>query len=118
MDNDVIACSLDANSLKGRLASIASLNARSLKSWGRDDLTLTLDYDPKATDDVRKMVADEQGCCAFLNFRIVEHPDLVRVSIVAPESARDAAEALFGPFAARGHDAVARPCGCKSECGA
>jgi hypothetical protein len=118
MDDDVIACSLDAGKLKDRLAWITSLNARSLRSSNRDDLTLTLDYDPVAIEDVRKMIAGEQSCCAFLDFVISENLDVVRVSIVAPEGARAAAQALFEPFASGVRQDVAKPCSCKSECGA
>lgn len=118
MDDKVIACTLDAGNLKERLAWIASLNARSLRSSRRNGLTLTLDYAPSALDDVRTMVAGEQSCCSFLDFDIAEHPDVVRVSIVAPEEAREAAEALFEPFASRVRLDAAKPCGCKSECGA
>jgi hypothetical protein len=118
MDDDVIACSLDAGQLKGRLEWIAALNARSLKSFSREELTLTLDYEPAAIADVRKMVEREQSCCAFLDFTIAERPGCVRVSIVAPENAREAAEALFEPFASRVVQEVARPCGCNGGCGA
>lgn len=119
MDKQVIACALDAGNLKERLAWIANLNAKSLKSSTRDGLTLVLDYDRSAAEDVRAMVASEQSCCSFLDFDVTEHPDLVRISIAASEEARDAAEALFEPFAARiiGPD-HAKPCGCNTECGA
>ena len=117
MDDIPIACTLDAGNLKDRLASIASLNARSLKGSRRDGLTLTLNYLPSALEDVRKMVAGEQICCAFLDFRIQEEAEQVTVTIVAPEEAKEAAENLFRPFASRGRLA-ANSCGCRSECGA
>jgi len=118
MDDTAIACSLNSGQLKGRLEWIAALNARSLRSFSREDLTLTLDYDPAAIEDVQRMVAGEQSCCAFLNFRIAERSGCVRVSIVAPENAREAAEALFEPFASCLVQEVAKPCGCSGECGA
>jgi hypothetical protein len=114
-----IACTLDAGNLKERLGWIADLNARSLLGSDRDGLTLTLDYELEAIEDVRKLVAGEQACCAFLSFEIADQPDRVRLTIAAPEEAREAAEALFEPFAARTAASVAaRPCGCASECGA
>ena len=114
-----IACTLDAGNLKDRLEWIGRLNARSLRGSQRGDLILVLDYAPNAIGDVREMVAGEQACCAFLTFAIDERPEAVRVTITAPESAREAAEALFEPFAARGVSVAApKACGCTSECGA
>lgn len=116
-----IACTLDPGSLKKRLAWIADLNRRALQESHRDDLRLTLSYDPSAIVDVRRMVAGEQACCAFLDFDIVERPDVVAVSITAPEGAREAAEALFEPFAEQGNrkaDAAVAACGCHAGCGA
>lgn len=114
-----IACSLDAGNLKDRLAWIGQLNARSLIGSQRGDLSLVLDYAPDAIGNVREMVAGEQACCAFLSFAIDERADRVRVTIITPESAREAAEALFESFAAQTVTIAApKACGCKSECGA
>ena len=55
---------------------------------------------PEAVGRVRAMVASEQHCCAFLTFDVREQPDVVRVTITAPEHARDAADELFGQFTA------------------
>lgn len=112
-----IACTLDAGNLKDRLEWIGRLNAHALLGSQRSDLTLILDYTPDAIGDVREMVAGEQACCAFLAFAIDERADSVRVTITAPETAREAAESLFEPLAARGAPAVtAKACGCASEC--
>jgi hypothetical protein len=101
MEKDVIACTLVAADLKERMAWIAALNGRSLRAFHRDELTLILDYDPGAIEDVRKMVAGEEKCCAFLSFDIAEHADAVRVTIVAPETTRGSAEALFEAWCVR-----------------
>lgn len=115
----LIACTLDAGNLKERLDWIADLNARALRGTRRDDLTLVLDYAPDAIDDVRRMVSGEQACCTFLAFDIAENDGIVRVTIAAPETAREAAEALFEPFASRSAGTQARAaCGCTSGCGA
>lgn len=115
-DTAPIACSLDAGNLKQRLAWIAELNARALKASSRDGLTLALDYESDAIEDVRKLVAGEQACCAFLRFDIAPLADRVRLTIAAPEEAGEAAEALFGPFAASAAPAIAADSrGCKSE---
>lgn len=112
-----IACTLDATNLKERLDWIAALNARWLRASRRDGLRLTLDYAPGALDDVRRMVAGEKACCAFLAFDIAERDGLVRLTIAAPEDAREAAEALFEPFASTG-GVAAKSCGCTGACGA
>lgn len=118
-DTAPIACTLDTGSFKERLDWIADLNRRALQASHRDDLRLTLTYDPSAIDEVRRMVAGEQTCCAFLDFDIVERPDVISVSITAPEGAREAAETLFEPFAQRGDrkpDTTVAACGCRAGC--
>ena len=52
---------------------------------------------------VRAMVDSEQHCCAFLNFDVREQPDVVHVTITAPEHARDAADELFEQLTAADH---------------
>ena len=69
----------------------------------RNGLVLTLRYAPEAVERVRAMVASEQHCCAFLNFDVREQPDVVRVTITAPENARDAADELLEQFTAADH---------------
>ena len=116
-----IACTLDTASFKERLDWIADLNRRALQASHRDDLKLTLSYDPSAIDDVQRMVAGERTCCAFLDFDVVERADAVIVLITAPEGAREAAETQFEPFAQRGDrkpDAAVAACGCRAGCGA
>jgi hypothetical protein len=118
MDKDVIACTLGAGDLRERMAWIATLNSRSLKASHKEGLKLTLHYDPKAIDDVRQMVAGEEECCAFLTFDIAQNAEEILVSIIAPEAAREAAEALFEPFASSVPLETRSDCGCSSECGA
>ena len=67
------------------------------------------------------MVDGERTCCAFLGFDVAERADAVTVTITAPESAREAAEALFEPFALRDDrkpEAAVAACGCRAGCGA
>ncbi|WP_325344437.1 hypothetical protein [Xylophilus sp.] len=100
-----IACTLDTGSFKERIAWIADLNARSLMSSRRSDLALTLEYQPAARSDVRKLVHNEQACCVFLNFDLDERADRLILTIVAPDTAaRDAADVLFEQLGAKsGH---------------
>jgi hypothetical protein len=64
----------------------------------RADLRLELTYAPEAAERVREMVRRERECCAFLDFKLQKEADAVRLTIVAPEGAREAAEMLFEPF--------------------
>lgn len=110
MSDAPIACTLSPGAFKARLAAIAELNRVALRDYERNNLTLMLTYAPGAVVRVREMVRREEECCAFLDFEIVEEPDVVRVRIVAPEEARIAAESLFEEFVTGSADSSA--CGC------
>lgn len=110
-----IACTLDTDSFKNRLAWIAALNARALARSRRNDLTLTLEYQRDAIDDVRELARGEQACCAFLDFRLDEHADKLVLTVTAPETARDAADMLFQQFEARSMPLETSACGCTTE---
>lgn len=109
----LIACTLDAGDFKKRLAWIAALNTSWLRDHHLDDLRLELVYAADARDQVVQMVRGEQACCKFLSFEIRDEPGAVRVVIVAPEAAREAAATLFEPFQSKAPNKTG--CGC---CGA
>lgn len=60
--------------------------------------------------DVLRMVRGEQECCAFLDFRMAEAGDTMRVVVTAPAEAREVADMLFGQFLSKG---AASERGCK-----
>ena len=102
-DHEIAADRLHADA--GRPSGTAGLRyekltAEALLGYERDGLVLALRYAPEAVERVRAMVASEQHCCAFLNFEVREQPDVVHVTITAPENARDAADELFEQFIA------------------
>jgi Co/Zn/Cd efflux system component len=103
-----IACTLGAADFQSRLASIAALARDALRKHERRDLVLELSYAREARDRVREMVRLEQACCAFMTFELRESADDVRLTIAAPEEARDAAAMLFEHFIA--------PAGARSAC--
>jgi hypothetical protein len=107
-----IACTLGYGDFQERVAWIADLNRDALCSQRRDGLRLELTYAAAALGRVREMVAIEQECCAFLTFDVRVERDAVHLVIEAPESARDALDAVFEPFQGRGPGASA--CGCSS----
>jgi hypothetical protein len=106
----VAACALAPEDFQDRIALIGDLNRDALRSQRRDGFRLELVYAPAALDRVREMVAREQDCCAFLSFDMREEKDAIRLIIEAPESARDALDAVFEPFQAR--EPATSVCGC------
>jgi hypothetical protein len=99
-----IVCTLGPGDYKERLALIAALARDGLLNISRDDLHLELSYAPNVADRVREMVGKEQACCAFLNFELSEIDESIRLTITAPERARDVANKLFEQFVAGGRD--------------
>jgi hypothetical protein len=93
-----IACTLAPAAYKDRMATIAALTRDALRSHERRDLVLELHYAPAARDRVRELIRNEQICCAFLRFDLREGRDEIRLNITAPETAREAADALFEDF--------------------
>jgi hypothetical protein len=69
-----------------------------LRSHERRDLELELVYAAEAAQRVREMVRKEQDCCTFLSFDLDEGPREVRLTIKAPERARQAADTLLCQF--------------------
>jgi hypothetical protein len=100
-DEAPIACTLQSGDYKERLAWIADLAREGLLHVSRNDLRVELQYAPSVADRVREMVRKEQQCCAFLNFELAETDQDVRLTITAPEPARDVADALFDQFVPR-----------------
>lgn len=93
-----ITCMFQGGSYRQRLAWIAELARDGLRAVKREDLRLELTYAPDVVDRVREMVAKEHACCAFLDFKVTETSDDVRLAITAPERAREVVDSLFEPF--------------------
>ena len=105
-----IACTLTGGNFKARMAWINALTRECLPSHERHDLTLDLRYAPGARDRVGEMVRKERECCPFLNFDLRDDKDEVRLTITAPEEAREAAAMLFDQFISTGGDCRATDC--------
>ena len=82
------------------LPRFAALNKDALRSYARRDLVLELRYAPEARERVLEMARNEQACCAFLAFELDEVGNEIRLTITAPERAREATDGLFDPFVA------------------
>ncbi len=93
-----IACALDRDAFRKRLAWIAELTHDALQGYERHDLVLTLQYAFGAADRVREMVSREKECCTFLSFDLREEQNRIRLTITGPEEARAATHMLFEQF--------------------
>lgn len=100
VEQSPIACTLTSGALKDRTTRIAALNKDALRKFMRRDLLLELSYAPEAREHVREMVRNEQQCCAFLGFELHEGGNEIRLTVTAPERAREAADTLFEQFIA------------------
>ena len=101
VEAEPIACTLAPGAFNDRLAWIAALNQDALRSHERRDLVLELGYSPEARERVHEMLLNEQACCAFLAFELHEVGNEIRLTITAPETAREAADTLFDQFLAK-----------------
>jgi hypothetical protein len=97
-ENAPIACTLTPDDYKARLGWINELARDALLSHERRDLEIELVYAADAAQRVREMVRKEQDCCTFLSFALDERPDEIRLTVRAPERAREAADMLLGQF--------------------
>lgn len=79
---------------------ITELTRNALQSYERCGLVLELKYAPQAAEQVREMVRREKECCAFLTFALREDVREVRLTITAPDDAKEAADFLFQQFVA------------------
>jgi|GEM_PF-992958 len=93
-----IACTLTPGARADRVRWIAALNRAHLRSHHRHDLALELTYAPAAAAQVRRLVREEQACCAFLRFDLTEAATGVHLRIEAPAEAREATGLLLEPF--------------------
>jgi hypothetical protein len=101
-----IACTLQPGNHQDRLAWIAALARDGLRGLRREDLRLELRYARDIATRVREMVDKEQKCCGFLSFELTETEEDVRLTITAPERARDVADTLFEQFVPGGVSAT------------
>ena len=97
-DATPIACTLPAAVLKERLAWIRWVTAESLLEYKLDGTTLRLTYHHQAEADLRRIVAQEQKCCAFLRFDLSQAGATVQLTIEAPDGLDADARWLFDQF--------------------
>jgi len=79
-----IACRLEGDDYRHRLASIGELARVALLDYRRDDGSLCLAYAPEAAARVRQMVEEERVCCPFLVIESEETEEAMFVKITPP----------------------------------
>jgi hypothetical protein len=93
-----VACTLDLQSMGGRLSEIQRLTREHLRAHRVEGSTLRLTYGAEAAPEVERIVGLERVCCAFLDFDIKTSLDAVELSIAAPRHAVNDAQWLFAHF--------------------
>lgn len=95
-----IACSLTATELPKRLAEMATLGQAALVDAHTTPTRAELRF--AAGDGVRQrvdaIVVAESSCCSFLTMTVSDEPDLVVLTIDAPEGAEPVLEELVTAF--------------------
>jgi hypothetical protein len=95
-----IACRLDGDDYRRRLASIGELARAALLDHRRDNRSLHLAYAPKAAARVRRMVEEERVCCPFLVIKLEETASALFVGITPPRLDPAMLDILFDHFTA------------------
>jgi hypothetical protein len=97
-----IACSLSATELPVRLAEMADLGEAALLGVRHDGSRAELRFATGAgvRERVSAIAAAEADCCAFLTMRVSDLPDVVVLSIDAPEGAEPVLGELVDAFRA------------------
>ena len=95
-----IACSLDTDDLKRRLAAIAEIGAESLLGREADGGRHLLRFrsDAETRRRLEEIVAAEAECCSFLDLTLEERSGELVLSVAAPEDGQAVADELAAAF--------------------
>jgi DNA-binding transcriptional MerR regulator len=92
-----IACSLDPGAMPDRLAQWQAILDQARSRTTADDGALRVLFgDEVAVDELARLVAAEQRCCAFFAFAITVDARGVALEVRAPDGAIDVVASLFG----------------------
>ena len=92
----MIACTLPAGSMKGRISDWQSLLAHVERRESIDGGVRTVFAASVPIGDLMRLVAAEQACCPFFRFAITVDTRGVALEVRAPDDARSVVESLFG----------------------
>jgi hypothetical protein len=92
-----IACTLTHDQYRVRVADLASLAERALRSRERTDRgeRLTFDRGDAVERELDAAIAAEASCCSFLTMNLQRHEDRLVLDIAGPEEARPLIAGLF-----------------------
>lgn len=102
-DPQPIACTLDENALRQRLAEIAALGAESLlgsEETGEGNI-LRFRNDESTRRRLEQIVSAEMECCSFLELEIDERDQDLLLALAAPGDGRAVADELARAFSAQ-----------------
>jgi len=91
-----IACTLSAESLKGRIADWKALLAHVDRRERVDGGVRAVFAGSVPIDELMRLVAAEQNCCQFFRFAITVGTRGVALEVEAPADARQIVESMFG----------------------
>ena len=95
-----IACSLDADELRQRLAEMSAIGNEALRHVRSSPRQAVLRF--TADDETRvrleAIVAAEARCCAFMDFELGDEADAIVMTISAPEGAELVLDDLVAAF--------------------
>jgi hypothetical protein len=98
-DEPPIACTLGAESLRGRLEDWQSLLTHAVVRREIDG-GVRVEFDAGVpADELMRLVSAEQDCCQFFRFTITVDTRGVALEVTAPPDARPIVESLFGAAA-------------------
>jgi hypothetical protein len=99
-DEPPIACSLTATERPERLAKMTALGETALVDARTQPRRAELRFAAGAgvRERVEAVVAAESSCCPFLTMRLSNEPDLVVLTIDAPEGGEVVLEEIVGAF--------------------
>lgn len=91
-----LACTLAADSMKGRMADWHSLLAHVERREPIDGGVRSVFMSSVPIGDLMRLVAAEQDCCQFFRFAITVDTRGVALEVRAPDDARGIVESMFG----------------------
>jgi hypothetical protein len=102
-DQPPIACSLDADALRERLAEIEALGAERLIDRTREGERHVLRFrrDTETERRLEAIIAAESRCCAFLDLELTRRDGELVLTLAAPNGGEEVADELAARFEGR-----------------
>jgi hypothetical protein len=107
-----IFCTLSPTPMAPRLAQIQNLTQRYLRSHRLEGNAMMLTFELAAADELRQIVALEEQCCAFLDFKLYERAGFIDLHIVGQDQQGSDTQWLFSHFLPASSPAAAPACAC------